>query len=505
MSEGDERAGATAAPRRAEHAQRGSAVSAGVQLIAYADRLGGSIDGLHALLDGPLHGVFGGVHVLPFFPPFDGADAGFDPDDHLAVDPRLGTWDDVAALARGRDVVVDLIVNHVSDRSTAFRTAVDGGEPGMFLTYDRVFPDGATADELLAITRPRPGMPFTRAVLGGRPRLLWTTFTPHQVDLDVHHPDARAYLSQVLACLASCGVSTVRLDAVGYTVKTAGTSCFLTPQTYRFVDDLTAEAHGLGLAVLAEVHAHHRHAGEAAAHVDRVYDFTLAPLVLHAVLTGDAAPLRRWWDRRPRNTVTVLDTHDGLGMIDAAPGDGHDGLLTAAQIEALVERVEDNSGGTAVTSRVPGGVYQVSCTAYDALARDDRAYLLARLLHLFTPGIPQVYYVGLLAGSNVAHEGADAREINRRRYTAAEVDRARERPVVRTLLELVRLRGAHPAFAGEFAAAGDGEELSVTWRHGGASAELHADLARGSWRATFAGTGPTRTLTDADLPAGPRS
>jgi hypothetical protein len=77
--------------------------------------------------------------------------------------------------------------------------------------------------------------------------------------------------------------------------------------------------------------------------------------------------------------------------------------------------------------------------------------------------------------------------------------------VVRTLLELVRLRGAHPAFAGEFAASGDGEELVVSWRHGGATAELHADLARGGWRATFAGAGPTRILTDADLPAAPRT
>ena len=360
----------------------------------------------------------------------------------------------------------------------------------MFLTFDQVFPGGATADDLLTITRPRPGLPFTRAVLGDRPRLLWTTFTPHQIDLDVRRPAARAYLSQVLARLAGCGVAMVRLDAVGYTVKTAGTSCFLTPETYAFVDDLTAEARGLGLAVLAEVHAAHRFAQQTATHVDRVYDFVLGPLVLHAVLTGDAAPLRRWWGTRPRNTVTVLDTHDGLGMIDAGPGpDGTGGLLSAAQIEALVARIEGDSGGTAVTSRVPGGVYQTSCTLYDALGRDDRTFLLARLLQLFTPGIPQVYYVGLLAGGNVAvPDGADAREINRRRYTDAEVAAAVERPVVSTLLELVRLRTSHPAFGGEFTVSADGP-LVLSWRHGDATAELHARLDHGSWRAEFSGVG----------------
>jgi sucrose phosphorylase len=307
----------------------------------------------------------------------------------------------------------------------------------------------------------------------------------------VRHPAARAYLSAVLRRLAGCGVTMIRLDAVGYAVKTAGTSCFLTPETYDFIDELTGEARDLGPAVLAEVHAAHRIAARAAEHVDRVYDFVLGPLVLHAVLTGDAAPLRHWWTVRPGNTVTVLDTHDGLGMIDAGPGpDGSGGLLSAGQVEALIARIADNSGGTSVTSRVLGGVYQTSCTLYDALGRDDRRFLLARLLQLFTPGIPQVYYVGLLAGRNVAvPDGADARETNRRRYTDAEVDAALAQPVVRRLRELLRLRTGHPAFGGTFAVHGAGGELVLDWRHGDATAELRADLARGSWRASFSGVG----------------
>ena len=141
-----------------------------------------------------------------------------------------------------------------------------------------------------------------------------------------------------------------------------------------------------------------------------------------------AAPLRDWLGRRPANAVTVLDTHDGIGLVDAGPGrEAADaGLLSAAQLDALAATISATSGGTSRASRCragrDGGVYQVSCTAYDALVADDRRYLLARLLQLFVPGIPQVYYVGLLAGRNAARRhGADAREINRRRYTAAEV------------------------------------------------------------------------------------
>ena len=282
-------------------------------------------------------------------------------------------------------------------------------------------------------------------------------------------------------------------------MKTAGTSCFLTPETYRFVDDLAAQARGLGLAVLAEVHAPQGFAARTATHVDRVYDFVLAPLVLHAVFTGDARPLRRWLWSRPRNTVTVLDTHDGLGMLDATAGDDGDrgGVLSPAQVEAVVERIATNSGGTSVASHVPGGVYQVSCTAYDAMGRDDRTYLLARLLQLFTPGVPQVYYVGLLAGGNVpVPDGADPREINRRRYLPDEVTAELERPVVATLLELVRLRTAHPAFTGTFTLPDTpAGELVLAWQRGDATARLWADLARGAWRVSFAGDTGTRTFS----------
>jgi len=470
-----------------------------VQLIAYADRLGGSLAALGRLLDGPLAGLFGGVHVLPFFRPYDGADAGFDPVDHLAVDPRLGDWEDLAALRRSiseggsRDIVADLIVNHVSDRSRQFQDVVSGGGTspyaGMFLTYDQVFPKGATEADLVRIVRPRPGLPFTPVTLGGEQRLVWTTFTSRQIDLDVRDPAARRYLSEVLARLAGSGVSMVRLDAVGYAVKTAGTSCFLTPETVDFVLDLAAEAHSRGLQVLTEVHAHHRYAAQLAPYVDRVYDFAFAPLVLHALISGDGGPLRDWLARRPANAVTVLDTHDGIGLVDAGPGrEAADaGLLSEAQLDALAEAISVNSRGTSRASRTwagrGGGVYQVSSTAYDALGGDDRRYLLARLLQLFVPGIPQVYYVGLLAGRNQPYRGGDTREINRRRYTEAEVASALRQPVVASLVDLIRFRNRHPAFDGAFRVLdGPPGELAMVWSSEGARAELHVDFSSGAHR-----------------------
>ncbi|MEL6981550.1 MAG: alpha-amylase family glycosyl hydrolase, partial [Actinomycetota bacterium] len=165
------------------------------QLIAYVDRLGGDLAGLRRVLDGPLSGAFGGVHLLPFFHPIDGADAGFDPIDHTAIDARLGDWDTLTATLGqddDLDLMADLIVNHVSAQSPQFLDWATNGSSshydGMFLTYDSVFPDGATEADLLAIYRPRPGLPFTMSGVAGQTRLLWTTFTENQIDIDVDHP-----------------------------------------------------------------------------------------------------------------------------------------------------------------------------------------------------------------------------------------------------------------------------------------------------------------------------
>ena len=202
-----------------------------VQLITYADRLAGDLPGLVRLLrSDDLAGAFGGVHVLPFFTPYDGADAGFDPIDHTTVDPRLGSWDDIRELARTHDVVVDLIVNHVAAGSAAFRDVVERGEASghypMFLTLSSVFPDGATEDDLTRIYRPRLGVPFRPIRLGGRLRYVWTTFTPEQIDIDVRSAPGKAYLASILDAVAAADVRLGRLDAVGYAVKTPGTTSF---------------------------------------------------------------------------------------------------------------------------------------------------------------------------------------------------------------------------------------------------------------------------------------
>ena len=466
-----------------------------VQLITYADRLGGgTLNDLRALLAGPLAGVFGAVHILPFYHPIDGSDAGFDPIDHTRVDPRLGDWSDVAALAGDIDVMADVIVNHMSSHSPQFQDYSMHGSgsrfEGLFLTRDAVFTQGASPADLAAIYRPRPGLPFTSVQLAnGEERVLWTTFTAEQVDIDVRHRRGREYLDAILRTLAASGVKMVRLDAVGYAIKQAGKSCFMMPATYEFIAGFAAQARALGLEVLVEVHAHYRQQIEIARHVDWVYDFALPPLLLHACFFKTARVLREWIAQRPINALNVLDTHDGIGIIDigAAAHDraGQPGLVPPEELDQLVESIHRNSGGQ---SREATGaaasnldLYQVNCTFYDALGRDDGAYLLARAVQFFLPGIPQVYYVGLLAGVNdmaLLRRTGVGRDINRQHFSSEQIALAFAKPVVSQLLELIRLRNAHPAFGGNFECAQDerGDWLTLRWTHGSARVELRADF-----------------------------
>ncbi|MFM2121207.1 MAG: Sucrose phosphorylase, partial [Pseudomonadota bacterium] len=319
-------------------------------------------------------------------------------------------------------------------------------------------------------------------------RLLWTTFTGQQVDIDVSHPQGQAYLDGILKTFAANGIRMVRLDAVGYAIKKAGSSCFMMPETFDFIGTFAAKAKALGIEVLVEIHSYYQRQIEIARQVDWVYDFALPPLVLHALFFGTAAPLRAWIAQRPSNALTVLDTHDGIGIIDigadAADRAKRPGLVPDAELDQLVEMIHERSQGQ---SRKATGaaasnldLYQVNCTFYDALGRNDQAYLAARAIQFFLPGVPQVYYVGLLAGENdmdLLARSQVGRDINRHHYSRAEIEAHLQRPVVQQLLELIHLRNSHLAFNGRFEVLeAPAHVLALRWSEGAQSIALRVDL-----------------------------
>jgi sucrose phosphorylase len=470
----------------------------GVSLLTYADRLAGDLPGLERMLSHELS-AFSGVHVLPFFTPFDGDDTGFDPVDHTAVDPRLGGWADLRRIAEAREVTADLIVNHVSSRSAEFEDWLTRGaaspHDGMFLTFDRVFPRGATEADITAFYRPRPGLPFTpyRGADGAR-RLVWTTFMPSQVDIDVTHAAGVGYLERLADTLAAGGVGTVRLDAVGYAVKTPGNDSFMTPQTLEFVAQAAELIRARGMRVLVEVHAHHSQQQAIAPLVDLVYDFAFPPLLLHALRTGSVARLAEWLGIRPANAVTVLDTHDGIGVIDAGPSGDRPGLLSHDDMADVFRAAHEATGGhSSVASVIPAWMtmpHQINATFFSVLGGDPRRMLLARAMQVFLPGEPQFYYVGLLGGRDdtalFARTG-QGRDVNRHVYTRDEIARALDSDVTRGQLALAELR-RHPVFHGAFSwDAPDGASLVLRWLGDGHEAELRVRVDDPDFQITLDG------------------
>ncbi len=441
-------------------------------ILVYAERVGGNLGHIEKLLKGPLKD-FEGLHVLPFFHPYDGDDAGFDPIDHKIVDPRLGDWSDFKRISETHELTADLIVNHASNLSPEFLDWQEKGDEseyaGMFLTFDVVFPNGADEEGITSFYRPRPGMPFTAYEVAGKRRLVWTTFMPSQVDIDIKHEKGQAYLRSVLDALASGGVKVVRLDAVGYAVKTPGTDSFMTKETLEFVSEIAELIQSYGMRVLVEVHAHYTQQLDIAPLVDLIYDFQTAPLLLHSFFTGTVDRLDNWFKIRPSNCLNVLDTHDGYGVIDGGPINGRPGLITQAEMENIFAVAEKNTRGhSAIASVVPQWFtlpHQINATLPSIVA-NDTAYIAMRAVQFFLPGEPQVYYVGLFNGMDdreLFAKTGQGRDTNRHHYTPAEIELALKSDVTQAIIALARIR-KHSAFQGNFAWAVTGvDSIELRW------------------------------------------
>ncbi len=462
------------------------------QLLTYPDSLGGSLRSLAELLDGPLAGLFAGVHILPPFP--SSGDRGFAPVTYQEIDPRFGTWGDIRRIGEHYDVLLDLMINHISRESAQFRDFERHGRSSrfadLFITLDKIWPEGRPpAADIAKIFLRKPEAPFStiRIADTGAEERIWTSFGTaewsEQIDLDATSTATQEFITETLGFLASNGVTIVRLDAVGYVIKKPGTSCFMVePEIYDFLAWMSSVAESLGLAVLPEVHDRYETHERLAAHGFWTYDFVLPGLVIHALETGEARRLADHLARSPRRQFTNLDCHDGIPVRPDL-----DGLLAPEEMAAMAEDIQRRGGNVnrilSGSHTAAGDVHQLNSTYYSALACDDDRYVTARAIQLFARGVPQIYYVGLLAGENdhaaVARTG-DGRAVNRHDYTAADIEAALPRPVVRRVLDLVRLRNIHPAFDGDLEVEADGpSSLRLRWRTAEGTCALQVDLATG--------------------------
>jgi sucrose phosphorylase len=408
---------------------------------------------------------------------------------YFQIEPSFGSWKDIQALAADQDVLLDLMVNHMSSNSMFFQDFLKNGTKSeyadMFLSINKVWPDGKPKKADLQKIFLRRTVPFSNFTVGsGKKQTLWTTFgngnPSDQVDLDVNSPVARALYTKIIEHFHANHVRIVRLDAVGYVIKKPGTSCFFVePEIFQFMDWIRDLAAKIEIELLPAVQLATQR--ELIEHGYWVYDFILPYLILETLIKKRSAKLKDYLKVRPSHQFTMLDCHDGIPVKPDL-----NGYYNSADVSDLVNLcLRRGAGLSRVISeehKDPNGfdVHQICGTYYSMLGADDNAYFAARAIQLFTPGIPQIYYVGLLAGENdvaAAKRSGEMREINRHTYTLEEIDHEVERPIVKRLLRLIDFRNTYQAFDGvcTFDECGD-EELFITWTKENLQARLHIDL-----------------------------
>jgi len=273
-------------------------------------------------------------------------------------------------------------------------------------------------------------------------------------------------------------------------------------ETFEFIDELTKKANKLGIETLVEIHSYYQTQIKIAERVDQVYDFALPPLILHSIFSQDFTALVKWLNISPRNCITVLDTHDGIGIIDVGPMDGKRGLLDNAEIDSLVEKIHLNSAGESqkATGAAASNVdlYQVNCTYYDALAQNDYDYLLARAIQFFSPGTPQVYYAGLLAEKNdmaLLSKSNVGRDINRPYLDKDRIEQALDKSFTKAMIALIKLRNSCEAFNGDFTVSNEHSNLKMAWNYGESSAMLLVNLKERNASITIDNKGEQQIIT----------
>jgi len=456
----------------------------GIQLITYANSLGSNLQELNEFLE--LYGkeAITGVHILPFFP--SSADRGFAPMTYRSIDPEFGDWQTIGKIADKYDLVADFMVNHISKQSEYFKDYLKKGDESkwsnLFLPLEKLAENGEIKQEHIDLIYTRkPRAPWIDVTLAdGTQKSVWCTFAEEQIDLDVNSRTGKQFIEEEIVALCKRGLAMLRLDAFAYVTKKMGTNCFFVePDVWEILDRIRDIAANQGVEVLPEIHEHYTIQKKLSDHGYWVYDFALPMLVLHTLYSQNTKRLKDWLDICPRKQITTLDTHDGIGVVDVAD------LMTQEEIDETVETLYKK--GSNLNRRYSSAeydnldIYQINCSYFSALSNNPEHYLLSRVIQFFAPGIPQVYYQGLLAGENDVEKverTRHGRDINRHDYTLPEIGQEMKRPVVQKLFKIMAFRNQHPAFDGEFTLKkSDDNSLNIRWNNNDAFAELQMDLS----------------------------
>lgn len=438
-----------------------------VTLITYGDTLNAEGEAplatLHRFCQTYLADALDTIHLLPHYP--YSSDDGFSVMDYYAVNPALGTWEDVRRLGADFRLMFDAVINHMSAQSEWFKRflADDPDFRGLFFVE-------SPETDLRAVVRPRTTpllTPFTKA--DGSTVHLWTTFSADQVDLDYRQPATLLRILDVLLFYVAQGAQVLRLDAIAFMWKQAGTPSIHLPQTHAIIQAIRAvmDIYAPHVILITETNVPHAenisYFGDGTNEAQLVYNFTLPPLLFYSLISGNVRKLCDWLNtlQTPSERTAFFNftaSHDGIGVRPV------EGILSADELQLLIETVEQRGGRVSYRAQSDGSrsPYELNCTYVDAIADPAlplelqvRRFLLSQGVMLAMAGVPAIYIHSLLGSRNdlegMARTGQN-RSINRAKLALPEIEMALRTPesfraqVFNGYKRLLQVRRAQRAF-----------------------------------------------------------
>ena len=268
------------------------------------------------------------LHLMPpFAAPAGDSDGGYAVNSYRALDPSLGTMEDLTRLAdrlreEGISLVIDFVFNHTSDEHE-WALKAQAGDP-RHTDFYYIFPDRTLPDRYERTLRDifpeirRGSFTWHEAMR----KWVWTTFHSFQWDLNYGNPEVFRAMAEEMLFLANTGVSVLRLDAVAFIWKRMGTDCENQPEAHMIIQAFNAVARIAAPAMLFK--------SEAIVHPDEVmryigadecqlsYNPMLMALLWDGLATREVKLLDRAMRKRSRIPdncawVNYLRCHDDIG------------------------------------------------------------------------------------------------------------------------------------------------------------------------------------------------
>ena len=428
----------------------------------YSEKDNSPLTTLDRFLNKYLIDTITGVHILPFFP--YSSDDGFAVVDYLAVNPELGNWQDIQRISSQFNLMVDLVVNHVSSHSQWFEQFKQGIQPGC----DYFIEVNADLD-ISDVVRPRSTPLLVKVDTANGAKHVWATFSPDQIDVDFSNPDVLLEFIKIILFYVQSGARYIRLDAVGFLWKKVGTPCIHLQETHAIIRLFREILQMIdpAIALITETNVPNREnlsyfGNRNEAHM--IYNFSLPPLLLNALLQGRSEHLKTWMMSMPPAPIgcayfNFIASHDGIGLRPA------EGLLDRDEYTALLETMKKFGGEISMRkhSGKAESPYEINISLFDALKGTVKGedswqiqrFLCAQTIMMSLEGIPAFYIHSLLATHNdheKVNQTGHKRSINRHTWDYEKLEKQLNDPlshhsmVLKELCRLIQIRRRQKAF-----------------------------------------------------------